>query len=212
MSLSEQLARQPVIPLVQAEDAATAVAIAQALATAGMNIIEVVQRTDASLDGLAAIVEALPDAIVGAGTVLSSAQAEACIANGARFIVSPGLDGDVVAAARAHAVDAVPGILTPSELQYANRLGLEVVKFFPASTAGGVAALKALASVFRGMRFVPTGGISAANLGDYLALPAVLACGGSWMTPPDAIARGDYARITVLAREALALANSAGGQ
>lgn len=209
--LAVALEQQPVIPLIQADDPATGVATAEALAAAGMQIIEVVQRTDASLESLEAIATTLPDAIIGAGTVLSAEQAEVCLARGARFIVSPGLDADVVQTALRHQVDVFPGIMTPSELQHAHRLGLSTVKFFPASTAGGVAALKALASVFRHMRFIPTGGISAANLADYLALPTVLACGGSWLTPKDAIAAGDYARITSLATEALSLAAQARG-
>jgi 2-dehydro-3-deoxyphosphogluconate aldolase/(4S)-4-hydroxy-2-oxoglutarate aldolase len=177
-----------------------------------MQVIEVVQRTDASLECLGAIAGALPDAIVGAGTVLSPEQAEACLARGARFIVSPGLDDDVVATAQAHGIAVFPGVMTPSELQHAHRLGLAIVKFFPASTAGGVAALKGLASVFRGMRFIPTGGISAANLAEYLALPSVLACGGSWMTPPHAVANQGFAQITALARDALTLAGTAARQ
>jgi 2-dehydro-3-deoxyphosphogluconate aldolase/(4S)-4-hydroxy-2-oxoglutarate aldolase len=197
---------KPVIPLIQSESESAAVRIATALAAAGMPLVEVVQRTDASLDALTAIVAALPELVVGAGTVLSADQAEFCIERGARFIVSPGLDDGVVAASRAAGVEVFPGIMTPTELQRAHNLGLTTVKFFPASTAGGTAALNGLASVFRQMRFIPTGGISAANLPDYLALDAVLACGGSWMTPPDAIAAGDYDRVTALAREALAIA------
>lgn len=208
-NLSELLASAPVIPLIQADDPATAVAIARALAAGGMPLVEVVQRTDTSLECLAAIAEALPEIVTGAGTVLTADQCTACIVNGARFVVSPGLDREVVECAVADGVAALPGIMTPSELQQAHNLGLEVVKFFPAATAGGVAALKALASVFRRMRFVPTGGISAANLANYLALPSVIACGGSWLTPAAAIAAGDFDRITQLASEALAIAHKA---
>jgi 2-dehydro-3-deoxyphosphogluconate aldolase/(4S)-4-hydroxy-2-oxoglutarate aldolase len=181
-SLETRLRRHPVIPLIDAEDAATAVRIARALAAAGLTLVEVVQRNHASLACLNAIASELPELVTGAGTVLSAAQAEACLAHGARFIVSPGLDDSVVAAARALGVEVIPGIMTPTELQRAANLGLDVVKFFPAASAGGVATLAALASVFRSMRFIPTGGITAANLADYLALPAVLACAGSWMT------------------------------
>jgi 2-dehydro-3-deoxyphosphogluconate aldolase/(4S)-4-hydroxy-2-oxoglutarate aldolase len=207
--LRDLLAGAPVIPLIQADDPATAVAVARALAAAGMPLVEVVQRTDASLECLAAVAEALPALVTGAGTVLSADQCTACIVNGARFVVSPGLDRSVVECAAADGVAALPGIMTPSELQLAHNLGLDTVKFFPAATAGGVGALRALASVFRRMRFVPTGGISASNLGDYLALPSVIACGGSWLTPADAIAAGDFGRITQLAREALAIADAA---
>lgn len=212
MSLEEKLRESPVIPLIQADDTDTGVAIAGALAAGGMPLVEVVQRTDASLRCLEAIARAFPALIVGAGTVLSREQAESCMDRGARFIVSPGLDDGVVAAAMARSIPVFPGIMTPSELQHAHNLGLRTVKFFPASTAGGVAALEALASVFRRTRFMPTGGISARNLCDYLAIDAVLACGGSWMTPKDAIASGDYARVTALATEALAIAASARGR
>ena len=147
--------------------------------------------------------------IAGAGTVLSAKQAEAALANGAKFIVSPGLDDGVVAVAKEHSVPVYPGIMTPSELQHAFNLGLDTVKFFPASIAGGIPALKALSSVFRTMRFMPTGGVSPGNLADFLAVPAVLACGGSWLTPKDAIDAGNYQAITDLAAAALEIANKA---
>lgn len=207
--MTEHLERIPVIPLVQANDPDTAVRIAAALAAAGMRLVEAVQRTDESLASLAAIAERLPDLIVGAGTVLSADQAVACIDAGARFIVSPGLDDGVVDAARARGIDVFPGIMTPSELQHAHNLGLGAVKFFPASSAGGVAGLEALAGVFRRMRFIPTGGISASNLGEYLSVPAVLACGGSWLTPKQAIDAGKFDRITALAIDAISIAKDA---
>jgi 2-dehydro-3-deoxyphosphogluconate aldolase/(4S)-4-hydroxy-2-oxoglutarate aldolase len=206
--LIETLNGSPVIPLIQADTTESAVAIARALSAAGIPLVEVVQRTDQSLACLEAIATAVPELIVGAGTVLSREQADACIDAGARFIVSPGLDAGVVGATQSRGLDVIPGVMTPSELQHAHNLGLRVVKFFPASTAGGIAALRALASVFRDARFIPTGGISAANLAGYLAEPAVIACGGSWMTPKDAVASGDFERITELATEALAIARN----
>ena len=139
-------------------------------------------------------------------------QAEAALGAGAQFLVSPGLDDGVVEVAKDRSVPVYPGIVTPGELQHAFNLGLDVVKFFPASIAGGVLALKALSSVFRSMRFMPTGGVSPGNLADYLAVPAVLACGGSWLTPADAIASGDYDKITSLARDALEIAARAKGE
>jgi 2-dehydro-3-deoxyphosphogluconate aldolase/(4S)-4-hydroxy-2-oxoglutarate aldolase len=207
--LSTAIAEVGVIPLIAAESPDEGVAIARALAAAGPRVLEVVQRTDASLACLEAIARECRGSIVGAGTVLSREQADACVARGARFIVSPGLDADVVAAARSQGVDVFPGVMTPTELQRALKLGLGIVKFFPAETAGGVAAVRALAAVFRELRFIPTGGVSAANLAAYLAQPAVLACAGSWMTPRSAIAAGDYGRVTALASEALAIARSA---
>lgn len=208
MSLSDALREKPVIPLIQADDPESGIAIAQALAAGGMPVVEVVQRTDASLQALEAIVRSESGLIVGAGTVLNDGQARACIDAGAEFIVSPGLDDGVIEAARSRSVPVIPGIMTPTELQRAVNLDLETVKFFPASSAGGVNALKALASVFRHMRFVPTGGVTAANLAQYLALDAVLACGGSWMAPKDAVEAKDFERIRLLAAGALETAKS----
>jgi 2-dehydro-3-deoxyphosphogluconate aldolase/(4S)-4-hydroxy-2-oxoglutarate aldolase len=206
--LCTRIAECGIVPLISAESPDEGVAIARALEAAGLPLLEVVQRSDASLACLEAIVRACPAAIVGAGTVLAGAQAEACLARGARFIVSPGLGEDVVAVARRHGVDVFPGVMTPTEIQHALNLGITTLKFFPAENAGGVAALKALAAVFRGVSFIPTGGISAANLASWLAVPEVLACGGSWMTPRSAVSTGDYGRITALAGEALAIARS----
>ncbi len=207
--LSTRIAECGILPLIAAESPDEGVAIARALEAAGIPLLEVVQRTAASLASLEAIVRACPASIVGAGTVLAPDQAEACLERGARFIVSPGLDEDVIGIARGRGVEVFPGVMTPTEIQRALKLGITVVKYFPAENAGGVAALKALAAVFRDMSFIPTGGISAANLGSWLALPEVLACGGSWMTPKSVVAARDYGRITSLASEALAIARSA---
>ena len=185
---------------------------ARALRAGGLGVVEVVFRTEAALDCLRAVADQVDGVIAGAGTVLCGANAKAAIAAGARFIVSPGLDSAVVGVAQGEGVPVFPGICTPTELQGAVNLGLDVVKFFPARIAGGVPALKALASVFRSMRFMPTGGISAGNLAEFLAAPAVLACGGSWLTPRAAIDRGDFERITTLAREALAIAAKVRGE
>lgn len=206
MSIEERLRERPVVPLVQADDPEVAVRVAKALAAGGLTVIEVVFRTDAALACLEAAGREVPEAIVGAGTVLSEAQARAAADAGARFIVSPGLDEPVVAAARSRDLPVFPGVATATELQRAWNLGLRTVKFFPAGAAGGPATLKALAAPFRDMRFMPTGGVSAKNLADYLALPPVLACGGSWLTPSSAIASGDYEIITALAREACEIA------
>lgn len=204
--IESRLRVTPLIALVQAEDARTAVRISQALAAGGVTVIEVLLRTDAALDCLAAVVEEVPDAAAGAGTVLSAAQAEAALAAGARFVVSPGLDEAVVDVARGAETPVYPGVATAGELQRAHNMGLETVKFFPASIAGGIPAIKALSSVFRTMRFIPTGGVSASNLADFLVLPAVFACGGSWMTPAKPIRRGDFSAIENLARQAVGIA------
>ncbi len=201
----------PVVPLVQADDPAIAVKTSRALGAGGLTVVEVVFRTDRALECLKAVADEVPEMIAGAGTVLSASQAEAAFDAGAQFIVSPGLDDGVVAVARERGMPAYPGIVTPGELQHAYNLGLEVVKFFPATIAGGIPALKALSSVFRTMRFMPTGGVSPGNLADFLGVPTVLACGGSWLTPADAIASGNYDKVTALAQEALQIAAQARG-
>lgn len=205
-TLQQKLQNTPVVPVVVIDDAAKAVAIAKALVAGGLTVIEVTMRTAAAADAIAAIAEQVPDAIVGAGTVLSSQQATDIVAAGAKFIVSPGLHVDVVATAKTLGVPIIPGIATATELQQAWNLGLRTLKFFPAEQAGGIPMIKALASVFRDVTFMPTGGVSPANLQEYLKVPAVLACGGSWLTPAAAIADGDFEKITTLASEALAIA------
>jgi 2-dehydro-3-deoxyphosphogluconate aldolase/(4S)-4-hydroxy-2-oxoglutarate aldolase len=204
--VEERLAEIRVVPLVQAETPETAIRISEALVAGGLSIVEVVLRTDEALRCLHAVSEGVPEAVVGAGTVLTKAQAEAAVSAGARFIVSPGLDDAVVAVAKAHGLPVFPGVATASEVQRAFNLGLRTVKFFPAGAAGGTAMIKALASAFREMKFMPTGGVSAANLAEYLAVPSVVACGGSWLTPTEAIRTGDYGKITTLAAEAAAIA------
>jgi 2-dehydro-3-deoxyphosphogluconate aldolase/(4S)-4-hydroxy-2-oxoglutarate aldolase len=208
MTIEKRLAESGVVPLVQADAPETAVHIGKALLAGGLSVIEVVLRTDDALRCLEAVGKGVPQALVGAGTVLTAGQAEAAIGAGCRFIVSPGLDDGVVNVAIAHGVPVFPGVATATELQRAYNLGLRVVKFFPAGVAGGTAMIKALSSAFRGMKFMPTGGISASNLAEYLALPSVVACGGSWLTPQAAIEKSDYGKITELAAEAVAIARS----
>jgi 2-dehydro-3-deoxyphosphogluconate aldolase/(4S)-4-hydroxy-2-oxoglutarate aldolase len=207
--LMRRLEQAPVVPLVQAERPEVAVATARALLAGGLSVIEVVMRTDEALTCLGEIARKLPEAIVGAGTVLTAEQANAALESGAEFIVSPGLDAKVVKVAQDAGVPVFPGIATATELQQAWNLGLDVVKFFPAELAGGTAMLKALSAVFRKVKFMPTGGVSVQNLADYLTLPAVIACGGSWLTPTSAITAGDYATVTRLATEARAIADQA---
>ena len=209
MNITELLSNNPVVPLVQADDPIIAVKISHALAAGGLKVAEVVFRTDRALECLQAVANDVPEMIAGAGTVLSAEQAAAALDHGAQFIVSPGLDDGVVSVAKERGVPIYPGTMTPSEVQHAFNLGLDTVKFFPASIAGGIPALKALASVFRMMNFMPKGGVSPGNLADFLAVPAVLACGGSWLTPKDAIEAGDYDAITKLAAEAVAIARAA---
>jgi len=212
MNITDLLTKCPVVPLVQADDPDVAVQTSRALAAGGLQVAEVVFRTDRALECLQAVADEVPEVLAGAGTVLSAEQAHAALDHGAKFIVSPGLDEGVVGVAKERGVPIYPGIMTPSEVQHAFNLGLDTVKYFPASIAGGVPGLKALSSVFRTMKFMPTGGISPGNLAEYLAVPAVLACGGSWLTPADAIKAGNYDAVTTLAAEAVATSNDARGQ
>lgn len=207
MHIEERLNSAPVVPLVAPIDTDTAIRTTQALVAGGLTVIEVVLRTPDALACLGEIVKAVPDAIVGAGTVLSEDQVEAVLLAGARFIVLPGLYSPVIRVAQSAGLPVFPGIATATEAQHAWNMGLRSLKFFPASIAGGPGMIKALGSVFKDVRFMPTGGVSADNLADYLALPNVLACGGSWLTPGAAIQSGDYDAITCLAEEAVAIAN-----
>ena len=196
----------PVVPLIQAQDPRVAVRVANALKEGGLTTLEVVLRTDAAMTCMEAIIDEVDGVTVGVGTVLTPMQMNEAADRGAQFIVSPGLNTDVVEACKARGLDIYPGIVTPSEVQLAWNLGLRTVKFFPAGLAGGVAMLKALSAVFRQMSFMPTGGVSASNLKSFLEVPSVVACGGSWLTPQAEIDAGNFDAITALAREALVLA------
>nr|WP_298930184.1 bifunctional 4-hydroxy-2-oxoglutarate aldolase/2-dehydro-3-deoxy-phosphogluconate aldolase [uncultured Erythrobacter sp.] len=209
VELSQRLEAAPVVPLIAENDAARAVSTAKALADGGLSVIEVVLRSNDAQKGMEAILAETKGLIVGAGTVLTLDQAKSVRASGAQFIVSPGLVDDIARYCLDEGIPFFPGTMTAGEVQRAYALGLREVKFFPASLAGGVPMLKALSSVFRDMRFMPTGGVSAANLTDFLQLPCVLACGGSWLTPKEAVAIGDYSQITKLASDAVAIAQSA---
>ena len=199
----------PVVPLVQSDDPQTALKISEALIAGGLNVLEVVLRTDAALDCLEAIVKAFPNAHVGAGTVVTPDQAREVIRRGATFVVSPGLDAEIVQICQEANIPVLPGVVTATELTAGYNLGLRTMKFFPAGLAGGPKMLKAFASVFRDVNFMPTGGVNAANLNEFLAIPAVLACGGTWLTPKAAIESGDFDAITKLAKEALSIAAQA---
>lgn len=211
MNLLEILESTPVVPLVQANDAKTAIHISRALASGGLTVAEVVLRTDAALDCLAAVAAEVPEMIAGAGTVLNAKQAAQAIDAGAKFVVAPGVDEETIRYCQSKSIPVYPGTMTPTEVMKAYNLGLREVKFFPGSLAGGIPMLKALGSVFREVRFMPTGGVTVSNLADFLAVPAVLACGGSWLTPADAIAAGNYAEISRLAAEAVAIAKQIRG-
>ncbi|WP_298308085.1 bifunctional 4-hydroxy-2-oxoglutarate aldolase/2-dehydro-3-deoxy-phosphogluconate aldolase [uncultured Erythrobacter sp.] len=207
--LTSRLSAAPVVPLIGENDAGRAVKTAEALAGGGLSVIEVVMRSSDAQKGMEAILAETEGLIVGAGTVLTLDQAKSVRASGAQFIVSPGLVDEIAEYCLAEDIPFYPGTMTAGEVQRAYALGLREVKFFPASLAGGVPMLKAFSSVFREMRFMPTGGVSAGNLAEFLALPSVLACGGSWLTPNEAVAAGDYSQITTLASEAVSIAQAA---
>ena len=196
----------PVIPVIVIERAEHAVSMARALFEGGVRVLEVTLRTPAALAAIAAIAQSIPDVIVGAGTVRSDADARAALAAGARFAVSPGFSPRVAAACRETGLALLPGVATASEVMLAADHGFRFLKFFPASAAGGTAMLKAWASVFADVSFCPTGGITADSAPDYLALANVKVVGGSWLTPPDALAAADWPRVERLAREAAGLA------
>ena len=203
-----RLGRAPVVPLVGPDDAETGSRTAQALVDGGLTVVEVVLRTPAAIDCLGEIARNVPGAIIGAGTVLTPEQADKVIAAGAKFIVCPGLHEPIVRMARDAGLPIFPGVSTATEAQAAYNLGLREMKLFPASLCGGVPMLKALGAVFKDVKFMPTGGVSAGNLSEDLAVPAVLACGGSWLTPKAEIDKGNYAAVTALAAEAVAIANA----
>jgi 2-dehydro-3-deoxyphosphogluconate aldolase/(4S)-4-hydroxy-2-oxoglutarate aldolase len=193
---------QPVIPVLKIEDADSAVPLARALARGGLKVIEITMRTRTAIESIRRAVAEVPEAVVGAGTILTAKQFNEAAAAGSKFIVSPGATRQVFAAAKDSEVPLLPGAITPSEMMAALEEGLDFLKFFPAEQAGGAAFLKSLASPFAGLRFCPTGGVTAKNASDYLSLPNVICVGGSWVAPDDAVKAGDWARIEALAREA----------
>ncbi|MFF2013547.1 bifunctional 4-hydroxy-2-oxoglutarate aldolase/2-dehydro-3-deoxy-phosphogluconate aldolase [Streptomyces sp. NPDC058195] len=195
----------PVVPVVVLEDAADAVPLARSLVAGGLPAIEVTLRTPAALDAIGAIASEVPDAVVGAGTVISVGQVADTRAAGARFLVSPGWTDRLLDAMRGTGLPFLPGVSTTSEVVALLEHGVTDMKFFPAEAAGGTAYLKSLASPLPRARFCPTGGISAASAPSYLALPNVGCVGGSWMVPADAVAAKDWARVERLAREAAGL-------
>ncbi|MEV7969316.1 bifunctional 4-hydroxy-2-oxoglutarate aldolase/2-dehydro-3-deoxy-phosphogluconate aldolase [Sphaerisporangium sp. NPDC088356] len=195
----------PVVPVVVIDDVETAVPLARALVAGGLPAIEVTLRTSCALDAIARIAAEVPEAVIGAGTVRTPADVAASTGAGARFLVSPGGTPALLDAMRDSGVPFLPGAATASEVLALAERGLTELKFFPAGPAGGVAYLKALAGPIPEVRFCPTGGIRLETAPEYLALPNVGCVGGTWLTPADALASGDYSRIEKLASEAAAL-------
>jgi 2-dehydro-3-deoxyphosphogluconate aldolase/(4S)-4-hydroxy-2-oxoglutarate aldolase len=203
----QELLATRIVPVVVLKDAADAGPLAEALVTGGLPVAEVTFRTPAAADAIRAM-SAFPGMIVGAGTVVRPEQVDEAADAGATFIVSPGLSTAVVRRARERGLVVIPGVVTPTEIMAALDLGLTTLKFFPANTFGGASALKSLGAPFRGVRFIPTGGVSATNLTEYLSLTNVVAVGGSWMVDPRLIGEGDFAAIRGLAADAVAAAAS----
>jgi 2-dehydro-3-deoxyphosphogluconate aldolase/(4S)-4-hydroxy-2-oxoglutarate aldolase len=208
MSIIAQFESFRIIPVVVLDDAANAAPLGAAMKAGGLPCAEITFRTAAAADSIKAMA-ADPDICVGAGTVLTIDQAQAAVDAGAKFLVSPGLSPKVVEWALAKNVIIIPGVVTPTEIQMALEYGLKVVKFFPAASFGGAKTLHSLAAVYAGLRFVPTGGIDAANIAEYLAIKAVAACGGSWICSKELIAAGNWAEITRLTAAGLKAAKVA---
>jgi 2-dehydro-3-deoxyphosphogluconate aldolase/(4S)-4-hydroxy-2-oxoglutarate aldolase len=198
-------AHGPVIPVIVVDRVEDAVPLAQALVDGGVRVLEVTLRTPAAMASIEAIARAVHSAIVGAGTVRSVADVHAAKAAGCAFAVSPGYTPEVGRACRDAGLTLLPGVATASEVMLANADGYTFLKFFPAVAAGGLPMLKSLAGPFPDVAFCPTGGITLETAPQFLALPNVKVCGGSWLTPGDAVKAGDWTRITRLAREAAAL-------
>ena len=207
MDMVETLGKAGVIPVIVIEKEEQAVPLAKALVKGGLPVLEVTFRTKAAAAAIAAIRKEVPEAIVGAGTVLTVEMLKAAKQAGAVFGVAPGFDPAIIAEAKAQDFPFCPGIATASELSQALTAGCKMVKFFPAEAAGGVKMVKNLLGAFRftGVKFMPTGGVNLSNVGDYLAVPEIVCCGGTWIVPKDALAAGDYATIERLAAEAAAI-------
>lgn len=206
-TIIENLGRIGIIPVVAIEDAGHAPELGRALLAGGLPCAEITFRTAAAAAAIEQLSAAHPDILLGAGTVLTVEQAKTAVSAGAKFIVTPGFDTAVVDYCLAQAVPIIPGVMTPTEINLALGKGLRVLKFFPAEAAGGIRTLKAVAGPYAGVRFIPTGGITADNLASYLELPMVHACGGSFMVPKRVIAAGQFDKITALSAAAVAIVN-----
>lgn len=206
-SVIDQIGECRLVPVIALQDAAHAAPLAESLLAGGLPCAEVTFRTAAAAESIRIMAER-SELLVGAGTVLKIDQVKAAVDNGAKFMVSPGFNPTVVGYCVENGIPITPGISNPTDIEMALEFGLEVVKFFPAEAFGGIKTLKAISAPYGMLRFIPTGGITEANLKDYLGFNKVLACGGSWMVPTDKIAAGQFAAVTELVRSAVALAKS----
>ena len=210
-AIAEQFKEYGVVPVVVLNDAKDAEPLADALVKGGLPCAEVTFRTDAAEESIRIMAQKYPEMLVGAGTVLTIDQVDRAVNAGSKFIVSPGFDPEIVDYCLSKNIPIFPGCITPSEVAQAVKRGLKVVKFFPAEQFGGVATIKAMAAPYTMMKFMPTGGVSAKNLKDYLTFDKIICCGGSWMVKGDLIKAGEFDKICELAKEAVALAKEIRG-
>lgn len=202
MTVMERIELCGVLPVVVLDCAEDAVLTAEAMLRGGVDVMEITFRTAAAPDAIRAVSESVPDMLVGAGSVVTLEQCKNAVQWGAKFIVSPGLNEEVVRWCVENGIAVYPGCVTPTEIMAAMRHGLNVVKFFPANVYGGLTGMKALSAPFGGLRFIPTGGVAAANLKEYIDAPFVCAVGGSWLCPRKDIEKGDFSKVEALCREA----------
>jgi len=202
MTVLERLARSIVVPVVVLDKAEDAIPTAKAMLAGGIDVMEITFRTAAAPDAIKAVAENCPDVLVGAGTVMNLEQCKLAVEMGAKFIVSPGFDQEVVAWCVENGVAVTPGCVTPTEMMAAIKLGVKVLKFFPANVYGGLNAMKNLAGPFVGIKFLPTGGVNTGNIKEYIDAPFIHAVGGSWVCPKAEIAAGNFEKITQLCAEA----------
>ncbi|MBO4689066.1 MAG: bifunctional 4-hydroxy-2-oxoglutarate aldolase/2-dehydro-3-deoxy-phosphogluconate aldolase [Clostridiales bacterium] len=207
--IMEKMGRAGIVPVVVIENAEDAVPTAQALLAGGITFMEITFRTACAAEAIRAVSKEVPDMIVGAGTVLSVRQAEEAVEAGADFIVSPGLDEETVIWCQERGIPVCPGCVTPTEIMAAVKLGLSVIKFFPANVYGGMKAIKALSAVFGGVKFLPTGGVNSENLSEFAKENCIFAIGGSWVCTKKDIREHQFERITKLSREAVEIIREA---
>ena len=207
-TIEETFAELKVVPVVVLDDVKDAEPLAKALVEGGLPCAEVTFRTEAAAESIRIMTEVYPDMLVGAGTVLTTEQVDKAVGSGAKFIVSPGFDPEIVDYCIGKNIPVFPGCISPSEVAQAVKRGLKVVKFFPAEQSGGLAMIKAMAAPYHMLKFMPTGGINTENLKEYLACDKILCCGGSWMVKGDLVKAGAFDKIRELTAEARKLADS----
>lgn len=203
MDILERLGTSGIVPVIVIEDADKAVSTANALLKGGVDVMEITFRTASAPEAIRKVSENCPEMLVGAGTILSLEQCKKAVDCGAKFIVSPGFDAELVSWCQQNSVTVIPGCVTPTEIMAAKKLGLHVLKFFPANVYGGLSAMKALVGPFGDIKFIPTGGINGSNVGEYAAAPFVHAIGGSWVCSKEDINKGNFEHITSLCKEAI---------